>query len=72
MKQIQISNCCFTETFYLPNPDPVPNILTGHQRLQVVSAHVVRRSLIYLLWHSLQEAHGYISEDSEGEGRKGM
>lgn len=37
-------------------------MLTGHQRLQVVSAHVVRRSLIYPLWHSLQEAHWYISE----------
>lgn len=53
-------------TISLPNPDPVPNVLTGHQRLQVVSAHVVRRSLIYPLWHSLQEAHWYISERDGG------
>lgn len=56
-------------TFDLPNPDPVPNILTGHQRLQVVSAHVVRRSLVYLLWNSLQETHWYIS-DRRWEGRE--
>lgn len=36
-----------------PNPDPVPNVLTGHQRLQVVSAHEVRRPLIDLLRNSL-------------------
>lgn len=57
-----MSNWCLIASFSLPNPDPVPHMLTGHQRLQVVSAHVVRRSLIYPLWHSLQEAHWYISE----------
>lgn len=51
----------FTGVFFLPNPDPVPNILTGHQRLQIVSAHVVWWSLVYLLGHSLQEAHWNIS-----------
>lgn len=61
-----VSNWCLIATFSLPNPDPVPNMLTGHQSLQVVSAHVVRRSLIYPLWHSLQEAHWYISERDGG------
>lgn len=60
-----------TDPFSSPNPDPVPNVLTGHQRLQVVSAHVVRRSLIDLLRHSLQEAHWNISDRQRwrGEGK---
>lgn len=45
-----------------PNSDPVSNILTGHQWLQVVPAHVVRRSLIDLLRNSLQQAHWDISD----------
>lgn len=57
-------------TFYLPYPDPVPDILTGHQRLQVVSAHVVRRSLIYLLGHPLHDAHWYIPDGRRREKGK--
>lgn len=44
-----------------PDPHPVPNVLTGHQGLQVVSPQVVRWALIDLLRQSLQEAHWNIS-----------
>lgn len=45
----------------LPDPDPVVNILTGHQGLQEVPAHVIWRPLIDLLRNSFQQANGNIS-----------
>lgn len=43
-------------------------MLTGHQGLQVVSAHVVRRSLVDLLRHPLQKAHWNIPERHRDTG----
>lgn len=52
-------------TISLPYSHPVPNVLTGHQWLQVVSSHVVRRPLIDLLRHPLQEPNRNISAAQE-------
>lgn len=49
----------------LPYSHPVPNVLTGHQWLQVVSSHVVRRSFVDLLRHPLQEPNWNISVAQE-------
>ena len=63
---------CFNQVlmaFCSPYPDPVCYILTGHQGLQVVPAHVVWRSLVDLLRHSLQQAYWNISKTEIG-GKK--
>lgn len=50
---------CFYNTS--PDFDPVPHMLTGHQRLQIISTHVEGRTLVDLLWRSLQQTHWNIS-----------
>src|SRR2546423_14899909 len=45
---------------HIPDLDPIPEMITRHQRLQLISPSVPRRPILNTWWQTLQQAHWHI------------